>query len=327
LLKTANLTIFISIFIQLDIEIPNLVETSNKIEMTITTAPESTVYLLGFDKRLLNFFQGNEIIQDDVYNELADYDRANRVTMLDMNKSNWNDCTELELQQLEKGRQYMIPHYWSFPAEEYEDEIACHEDNTFEELPKSDNTESIELPDIEEDFREVWIFEALEVPDGSLTKSFYVPNSINTLMISSFSIHDAYGLVIGPPKEIIVKYQFYIHALMPSTVKLGEIAKADVMIYNYVESKEALNVKVAMYFQKNINNFKFYDSKDSPRNRTRHSTTINVPYNDVRKISFYFQSSLEGGNFEGKTMIVATATNRLGKQFVDKILRVLQILE
>lgn len=328
---------------------PNYVEKRKKIDMKINTQPESTVYLLGFDKRLSSFFQGNEITKDDVVSELADYDGTNRVTVLDMDKSNWHDCTGEELRQIKKG----IFLYWDSDARIYEDEIVCHEDNNFEELPTSDNTESIRLQDIEEDFRDVWMFEELKsiqmyevpwtfevswmygvpwmnrVPDERFIKSIYVPSSANTWIISSFSIHDEYGLAIGPPKELIVKNQFYIQAFLPYKIKFGEIIKVDVMVYNYVNNREALDVKITMFDSEKLNTFKFYDSECSltPSNETKPSKTIKVQNENARKVSFYIQPTSSKQNFEEriKIRIDAIATSRHGERFEYKMIKSLRV--
>jgi len=329
---------------------PNYVEKRKKIDIKINTQPESTVYILGFDKRLTNYFQGNEITKDDVVSELADYDGTNRVTVLDMDKSNWHDCTKHELQQIKKG----IFILWdSWDATIYEDEIACHEDNNFEDLPTSDNTESIGLQDIEEDFRDVWMFEELKsiqmyevpwtfkvswmygvprmnrVPDERFIKSIYVPSSTNTWMISSFSIHDEYGLAIGAPRELVVKTQFYIQAISPYIIKFGEIIKVDVMVYNYVDNREALDVKITMFDSEKLNSLKFYDSECSltPNNETKPSKTIKVPNENARKVSFYIQPTSSQQNFEEriKIRIDAIATSRHGERFEYKMIKSLRV--
>ncbi|KAL7011371.1 hypothetical protein ACKWTF_014240 [Chironomus riparius] len=307
---------------------PKSVQTRNKVPMKITTKPDSTVYLLGYDERLSYLFQGNEVKKDDVVKELANYDGTNKITVFHISKTNWHQCTPEELRRIEKGRVFVVQHSG--------DEFSAHQDeNVFEDIY---DLESVRNPDTEtepaasdvrEDFREVFIFDEFEVPDGSMIKNYYAPDSITSWLISSFSMNEVYGLAIGPPKKLIVKNEFFTKLVLPYSIRFKEKLRVDVMVYNYVENKEALDVTVNMYDHDNKKSFRFFESACSTTasTATTMTKTVSVPHDNAKKVSFYIQSGAERTKFEQEIRIRvdATATSRHGTKYSDKMVKRLKV--
>jgi len=284
--------------------------------------------LLAFDKRLSYLFQGNEIKNDDVVKEIADYDAHNKVTVFDIKKANWHECDAKELKRIALGRRLTVDHGG--------DEFTANEDwdiiEDIEELESERNepeTSTASADDIYEDFTEVWLFEEFEVSDGELTKTFTTPDSITTWMISSFSMNGEHGLAIGPPTELVVKNEFFTKVVLPYSIKFEEKLRVDIMVYNFVETKEALDVNVIIYDAENKNSFRFFDGECSstPSNDTKPSQTVKVPYDNVRKVSFYIQGGSDRKDYEKtiKLRIEAKATTRHGEKFEDKMIRKLRV--
>jgi len=297
--------------------------------MAITTQPDSTVYLLGFDKRLTYLFQGNVIEKDDVVKELANYDGTNKITVFHMKKTSWHECGAKELNRIEKGRRFTVDHGGDeFTANSDDDE---DEDlgGDLESQQNPEQTPTASADDVREDFREVWLFENFLVPDGELTKTFLTPDSITSWMISSFSMNDEHGLAIGPPTELVVKNEFFTKLVLPYSIRFKEKLRVDVMVYNYVDNKESLDVKVTLSDADNKASFRFFDKECSstPSTETKPSKTVKVPYENGRKVSFYIQSGAERTKFEQiiRIRVDATATTRHGVTYQDKMIKKLKV--
>ena len=296
--------------------------------MSIATRPDSTVYLLGYEKRSTYSFQGNNLNKEDVVKELADFDGTNYVTVFRIDKKYWHECTDQELLRIAKGRRPVVQHSGDeFLANEDEDM-----DESIDELGSDRDEEepsTATADDVREDFRELWLFEDFEVPDGTLTKQFLTPDSITSWMISSFSMNEEYGLAIGPQKELIVKNQFFTKVVLPYSIRFKEKLRVDVMVYNYVDTKEALDVKVNIYDQDGKNSFRFFDNECSTTasTETKPSKTVKVPHDNARRVSFYIQSGADRTKFEQiiRIRVDATATTRHGDKFEDKMIKRLRV--
>jgi len=312
----------------LDIKLPASAQARKRVEMAITTQPDSTVYLLGFDKRLTYLFQGNVIERNDVVKKLANYDGNNKITVFHMKKTNWHECDAKELKRVALGKRFTVDHGGDeFRASEDEDMMEDIEELESERNPEETPTASAD--DVRENFKEVWLFDEFEVPDGSITKTFKTPDSITSWMISSFSMNDEYGLAIGPPTELVIKNEFFTKVDLPYSIRFTEKLRVDVMVYNYVETKEALDVNVIIFDAENKNSFRFFDTECSstPSAEKKPSKTASVPHDNVRKVSFYIQAGSDRREYEKiiKLRIDTTATNRHGEKFEDKMIRRLNV--
>lgn len=312
------ITIYKTIYFQLNISLTESAETRQEVSMAISTEPKSKVFLLGTEK-----FSGNEILKENAIKELSDFDGTNQVNVIETVQNKWHECTESELKMIFKGR-YNIQHhggdaFLGFDLGEYWDDDIIEESE--ENIPET--SKGI----IRDDFREVWLFEEFDVPDGSITKQFITPDSMTSWMISSFSMNDEYGLAIGSPKELVVKNQFFIQVLLPYSVRFKEPFRVDVLVHNYVDTSESLNVTVSI---SGSNDFiRFYENKCSkiPSVDKILTKSITVPENNVKRVSFYLHAGNDRQEIlehaELKIDTIAQAEN--GDIFNDKVTKKLNV--
>ncbi|XP_070504792.1 thioester-containing protein 1 allele S3-like [Chironomus tepperi] len=298
----------------LEIDLPESAQTKNLININITTQPNSTVYLLAYDERLTYLFQGNDVKKEDV-------------------KSNWHQCTDEELKRIQKGRSFVVQHSTDqFSANQDDELVENIEDLESERNPDEDAHSPAD--DVREDFREVFIFEELEVDHtGVMRKKYITLDSITSWMISSFSMNEESGLAIGPPKKLKVKNQFFTKIVLPYSIRFKEKLRIDVMVYNYVDSQETLDVTVKMLNgEKNETikrEFRFYDTECSTTasTATTMSKPVKVPYDYAKKVSFFIQSGADRTEFVEllKIRVEAAGTSRSGKNVSDSIIKKLKV--
>lgn len=299
---------------------PESIKSQKNVEIEVTTTPKSTVYLLGYDKRLTKYIRGNENLMDDIIRDLANYDVANRITIFDMKQSNWHECSNEELQKIQKGRRLVMPHYWGYPAVEIEDEVACLDDEKPEIVQKLEDFDPIELSEITENFRHVWMFHSFEVPKGKLIKSIDIPDSMTNLIVSSFSVNKKDGIAIGETKELIVENEFYIKTFMPKKIKFGEILQADIMVHNYVSAEKEIDVTVKIQLWCKNSNIRLHESEcSSTSNETKITKTIKIPHRNAQKISFFIQTLADRTSFSNSinVRISAVATDKFSNEYKD----------
>ncbi|XP_070504806.1 CD109 antigen-like [Chironomus tepperi] len=313
----------------LDIEMENKTQTKQKVGITMTTKPDSTVYLLGYDKRLTYLFQGNDVKKEDVVKELANYDGTNQVTVFHVNKTNWHECTPAELKRIQKGRITVVQHSG--------DEFSLNEDEDFEEIipdleseAKEEKPPSGDADDIREDFRAVWIFDQHQIyENGTSTAIYQAPDSITSWLISSFSMNEEHGLAIGPPKELIVKNEFFTKVVLPYSIRYKEKLRIDVMVYNYIEKNEALDVTVMLTDFESKKSFRIFDSEcsNTPIATDKPTKTVKVPFNNAKRVSFYIQSGNDKAKYEQtmKIRIDANGKTRDGTSYSDKMVKRLRV--
>ncbi|XP_070504812.1 CD109 antigen-like [Chironomus tepperi] len=317
----------------LEIDLPESAETKKPININIKTQPNSTVYLLAYDERLTYLFQGNDVKKEDVVKELADYDGTNKVTVFHVNRTNWHQCTDEELERLQKGRSFVVQHSKDQFSANQDDELVEDTDD-LESARNPDEDAHSPADDVREDFREVFIFDEFDINNASeVLKNYTTPDSITSWMISSFSMNEKTGLAIGPPKKLKVKNQFFTKIVVPYSIRFKEKLRIDVMVYNYVDSQETLDVTVKMLNgEKNETikkEFRFYDTECSTTasTATTMSKTVKVPYDYAKKVSFFIQSGADRTEFAEmlKIRVDANGITRSGKNVSDKIIKKLRV--
>ncbi|CAG9810263.1 unnamed protein product [Chironomus riparius] len=312
----------------LDIDLPKTAKMKQRVDLNITTKPNSTAYILGYDERLTYLFEGNEIEKQDVIKELVNYDGNNIVTVFHIKKLSWHKCTNEELRRINTGRQLVVGHgggQTTANTNDEEDEMNREMDSVRNpEMPTKPNSD-----DIREDFREVFIYDMFEVPNGNLIKSYYAPDSTTSWIISSFSMNVEDGLAIGPRKKLIVKSQFFIRMNLPFVIRFKEKLKVDVMIHNYLGINETLDVNVDMYDHDGHNRFKFFETACSTTASTvkKMTKTVGVPYDEPKIVSFYIQSGTNETYIyqEFKIRVDASATSSRGDTYSDGVLKKLKV--
>ncbi|XP_070504797.1 thioester-containing protein 1 allele R1-like [Chironomus tepperi] len=188
------------------IDIQISVQADELISMSITTKPDSMVYLSAYDKRLTYLADGNYIKVDDVIKDLKNYHTGNHVASFHLIDSNLRKCTQKELNNLEYGRQRTVQNrkrdtsiiqnndLWPIA------ELNQRNQNNDHKRPKRNQQSFKDLST----YQQSYILNGFSVKDGNITKLFKFPNTTATWIVQSISIHENYGLAIGQPKEFVV---------------------------------------------------------------------------------------------------------------------------
>lgn len=71
-----------------------------------------------------------------------------------------------------------------------------------------------------------------------------VPEQNANWTISGFSINAEYGLAIAEPQEIRVHQDFFLKADFPSSLKVGEVFKLDVQVFNYLDDRQNVELSI-----------------------------------------------------------------------------------
>ncbi|XP_070504791.1 thioester-containing protein 1 allele S3-like [Chironomus tepperi] len=238
-----------------------------------------------------------------------------------------------ELERIQNGRKFVIQHSKDQFSANQDDELVEDTDD-LESARNPDEDAHSPADDVREDFREVFIFEELEVDHtGVMRKEYRTLDSITSWMISSFSMNEESGLAIGPPKKLKVKNQFFTKIVLPYSIRFKEKLRIDVMVYNYVDSQETLDVTVKMLNgEKNETikkEFRFFDTECSTTasTATTMSKTVKVPYDYAKKVSFFIQSGADRTEFAEllKIRVEASGTSRSGKNVGDSIIKKLKV--
>lgn len=310
--------------------VPKSAKTRDQINMKFKSKEGSKVYLLAYDKRLTYLRTGNDIKKEDVVETLAGYDTYNKIEIIPLDR--WNDCTDDDFERLRRGRQLVQQHSGdNYIADENNDNIEDLEPYVPQERRtiRNENTED----DLRDYFPETWIFEEFQMSSTSETKSFMVPDSITSWMIYAFAMNKKKGLAIAPTKELIVKNEFFMKLFLPYSIRFKEILRLDILVYNYIEAKHNLDVTVIL---RNINGeeFQFVEfngcNKIFKTDKSR-TQSVMVPYNNVKRVSFWIRSNVNNSTYEQRIKVIANATGSIvgsrmrGRTYHDKIGKFLRV--
>jgi len=311
------------------VSLPQSAKTKETIEINFTTKEGSTVYLLAFDKRLTYLRDGNDVKRDDVVETLAGYDAYNNITTLRLD--GWDDCTDEELDRIENGRKNTVENSGDiFDVHEKED----LGDESYDDEPFAPEEIPIHIPqeegdDLREYFPESWQLKEINMSDTNETMLVKVPDSITSWIISAFAMNNDTGLAIAPTKELIVKNEFFMKIFLPYSIRFKEILRLDIFVYNYINEGKSLNVNVTLknqnqtqfeFVQYNGCDVTFYDAVYS-------SQMVNVPHNDVRKVSYFIKSRTDKAEYEQRINIFVKAVgfDNNNREYVDTMGKVLRV--
>ncbi|KAL7011178.1 hypothetical protein ACKWTF_014137 [Chironomus riparius] len=280
--------------------------------------------MLAFDKRLTFLRDGNDIVKDDVMTSVADYDGENKILVDDMAK--WTVCTPEEVERVASGRTYVINQGGT--------------DTVYPEEPDdsstpSDNSVNPDFPPtkdglLREYFPETWIFETIEVgKQSTFAKSYTTPDSMTTWLISAFSVHNDHGIALSPRQDLIVMEEFFLEMNLPYSIRYTEVLKLDILIFNYVDTKETITVDLKLNNLNDGMEFQFVDySSDctaSYHDGTEATAKSSVEANGVSTVHFYIRSHPLNNEFDElkqKLMtldIEATAKSTDGRTYRDHV--------
>jgi CD109 antigen len=152
----------------------------------------------------------------------------------------------------QKTRKSALRNKWTAPN----GKVECQGTRSNQELEANSAQDSDELDTpndrfesiIRKDFPETWIFESYKVGEnGNLTIEKELPDSITIWDISGFSLSNEYGFGIAKPATIIVKQNFFLMVHLPYSIRVGEILKIDVTVFNKFDRKSPIDVDVTLF--------------------------------------------------------------------------------
>ena len=209
------------------------------------------------------------------------------------------------------------------------------DDFVFEQEVPESNEAQTEDGLLREYFPETWIYETIQVGGKqTLEKSFKTPDAITTWLVSAFSVHSD-GIAIAPAQELIVMEEFFVKLNLPYSIRYSEVLKLEILVFNYVKSKEEITVDLKLNNLKDGTEFQFVDY-DSSCGASYHEGTeapskVTVPANGVKKIHFYIRSHPSNNEFDEKEVkkirinVQANAKDQSGKTYRDNLQKKLTV--
>lgn len=248
------------------------------------STPNSTVYLLGVDKSVTLLGLGNDIDQNRFNDDMNSYNANENYPALVI-KGNKDRYLELG-----ESNAFILTNALS-------EESAClivtksggKSDNTvtddndesgLEDDAFDDTFDDSNKPKIRKNFLETWIFEALEASNtGDFSLKKKLPDTITSFLVSGFSVHPDTGLGIAVQQKVTVFLDFFLKLYMPYSIRLGEILKVDVSVFNYIQAgTRPLTVIVTMMNDEIDPEFEFVTATQSGN-----TCYITVPSNQMQK--------------------------------------------
>lgn len=178
-----------------------------------------------------------------------------------------------------------------------------------------------------ENFPETWIFNDFEADEnGEIWFNETVPDTITSFIVSGFAMHPENGLGIAAQQELIVFQDFFIKFYLPYSVRLGEILKVEITVFNYIQQTNG-RAEVTVEMMNNENQFEFVDIKRCAPTTFRGRSarkTIQVDKNTETATHFFIKVTNydSNGNLE---IAVAASTVVSGKSFQDYVKKPLRI--
>ncbi|XP_055375533.1 thioester-containing protein 1 allele R1 [Condylostylus longicornis] len=170
------------------------------------------------------------------------------------------------------------------------------------------------------DVMDTWLFMNISSGnDGRVTVQQKLPNSMNSWMVTAFSVDPITGLGI-PKNTRSIEYfrSFYITTELPYSIKKGEIISIPFVVFNnqnkeietevtlYNVAREFDIVQISNELEPNTSTVELYSRQ-----------SLRIPANSAQSVSFMIQTKRIG-----PVMIKATANTPLSGDTIEKILMV-----
>lgn len=261
----------------------------------LTKATEgSFVSLLGVDQSVNLLGHGNDIDRTRVSADLKLYDSSTYAQEEDTN-SKYSDFSEsnafiitdamLGEKKCELGdRADLMYSTDGSPPPDFEDD-----DDAI--VPDASKKRTV--------FPETWIFKDFRIgKEGKFLLKPVVPDTITSFIVTGFAVHPEHGLAVALPKKITVFKEFFVKLFVPYSVRLGEVMKVDVSVFNYLSAdKRQIQATVSL---KGQTEFEFVDvdmktcTFTSSRSNRDQSKTISVPYDNAAATYFLIRAKKIG---------------------------------
>lgn len=169
-------------------------------------------------------------------------------------------------------------------------------------------------PRVRTEFPETWLWEDLDInePNGTLSLTKKVPDTITSWVITALSVNPTAGLGLTKnPKTLKVFQPFFVSLNLPYSVKRGEVVAIPVVLFNYLET----DVNADLTLHNENGEFEFVD--DDEGDKALRKRQVAVASNAGATTTFLVRFTTVGQISLKVTAISAVAG--------DAIVRVLQV--
>lgn len=209
----------------------NVIDPGQRTSIKIETFPGSLVSLLAVDKRLSFIEREYDIsLKSLKYKEKSLLNHNNMNNLME-NLNGYvltptEPCNGNDLKLFSDEERTVAKHGSSLLDYETDyDNETIEEESVPEAMGEVEIDADYELSrQIRKFFPDVWIFEQFIATSDVTTLTKYLPDTITTWKLSSFSLHPTHGMVIGDPVDISVQKKIFLSTKIPSTMMVGEVA-------------------------------------------------------------------------------------------------------
>ncbi|XP_055324613.1 thioester-containing protein 1 allele S1-like [Sitodiplosis mosellana] len=322
-------------FVKLKLSTPEA-QPGKDINIDVITKPESYVGLVGVDQSVLLLKNNEDLSKEQAFRELEYYQHSKHYTgngPWSVEPHNYINDYFRPFQQSgtilftnAKKDEYR---YQLVNRVVYYDEPLIQEDAIdirFQAMPAVSSyqhqyeavsysqTAPVEPPRVRTEFPETWLWEDIDVnnPNGTVTLTRKVPDTITSWVISAFSVNGANGLGLTKnPKTLNVFQPFFVSLNLPYSVKRGEVVAVPVVLFNYLNT----DLTAAVVLDNENGDFEFVD--DVEGDHSTRERTVSVESNSGVSSTFLVRFTSVG-----QIPLKVTATSAVAG---DAVVRILQV--
>lgn len=223
-----------------------------EVSLQLITKPNSAVYILAVDRGVNILKSGNDLTKPRVLEELRAYNAYKFYDDLKIT-GNKNDNRYMDIG---KSNAFILTNAYNGItncATLIDSRTSENAKKKLNLLPSSDPEDDVENIDdfdsmVRSDFPETWLFEKVDVgASGNETISRIVPDSITSWDITAFTLSSQHGLGIAETKVLTVTHPFFVILNLPYAIRVGEILKLDVLLFNYLPKQFDAPVNVTVF--------------------------------------------------------------------------------
>ncbi|XP_031631360.1 CD109 antigen-like [Contarinia nasturtii] len=172
----------------------------------------------------------------------------------------------------------------------------------------------VEPTRIRTEFPETWLWEDIDMinPNGTLTLSKKVPDTITSWVISAFSVSPQFGLgLTKSPKTLNVFQPFFVSLNLPYSVKRGEVVAVPVVLFNYLNT----DITAELVVHNENGEFVFIDDIEGDQLSRKRQVSVDSDSGVTQTFLVRFTSI-------GQIPLKVTATSAVAG---DAVIRILQV--
>lgn len=279
-------------------------EPGKDIAIDVFTNPESYVGLVGVDQSVLLLKKNDGLTKDDAFREMEEYQRHFHESEL----GPWSveprqyandyfrpfEYSDLILFTNAKQNEYRHftkvystyggvrrTHYQALAAANAAPGMAFSTTQIMPEAVFADRTavmddtdsNSVEMepPRVRSEFPETWLWEDIDVNNGSITLNRKVPDTITSWVITAFSVDPNTGLGLTKnPRTLKVFQPFFVSLNLPYSVKRGEVVAVPVVLFNYLEH----DIVADLVLHNENDDFEFVDDIEGEKTLRKRQVTV-----------------------------------------------------